>query len=48
MHEKTEPYKEIIIRAVEKNGESVKLRIKPSNDKSLRESMLDLMDEKIF
>ena len=42
------PYKEIIVRPVEQNGKSTKYRIKPTKDKSLKEQLEELLNEKIF
>lgn len=44
----TNGYKEVKIRAIETDGNSVEYRIKANSKKSLYEQMLELLETKIF
>lgn len=48
MEKYTNGYKEVKIRAIETNGNSVEYRLKADSKKSLYEQLLELMETKIF
>lgn len=48
MEKYTNGYKEVKIRAIETNGNSIEYRLKADSKKSLYEQLLELMETKIF